>query len=339
MAATWLVTAGCSGLRPTPVEELVAFEEAGPGPVEVDRDKLTTARIPAGPYRVVPGDVLELHMPAVTRAAAAELPERVESYLCRVTDAGTIYLPLVAELKASGRTLGEIESAVVAAYHPKYVVRRPSVVARVSEYHTVTVSVTGAVVNPGLHALRSDEMSLVAALMKAGGIVQGGAGVIRIHPPGEGGKVQELALPVKGLNIPFADVALKGGETIEVEGLEPQVFTVMGLVNKPGAFPYPPGCRYNLAQALAFAGGVDDVADPRHAKVYRKDAKGQPIDATFEIAGTKLAQASDVLLKPGDIVAVPHTPRTRTRQALADVFRIGTGAYVGATYNINPGSK
>lgn len=47
-----------------------------------------------------------------------------------------------------------------------------------------------------------------------------------------------------------------------------RVFTVMGLVRQPNAFPYPPNVQYSLMEALAFAGGLDMVADPRYLKVY-----------------------------------------------------------------------
>ncbi len=345
MAALFCVAGCLGGPTPSSAEELRAFEKAGPLRPEVDLARLVTAKLPAGPYRVVAGDVLELSMPAVMRVAAEELPERVEAYLCRVSEAGTIPLPVVGDLKAAGKTLSEIESATVAAYHPKYVVSRPAVVARVAEYRTTPVSVIGAVEEPGIYHLRSDEMSLVAALMKAGNILRdqygtrGGAGAIHIHRPGKAGKTERLILPVKGLNVPFADVALKGGEIIEVERLEPRVFTVVGLVNKPVTQPYPPGARYNLLQALGFAGGMDATADPRYVKVYRQKADGEVIAGVFRIDGKNVAETSKVLLKPGDLVVVDNTPRTRARTALAQAFRMSTGFVVGATYNINPSSE
>jgi len=65
-------------------------------------------------------------------------------------------------------------------------------------------------------------------------------------------------------------VAIKDGDTIEVERLDPVTFSVTGLVQKPGAFPYLPGRKVNLMQALAEAGGLNDKADPQFAKVYRQ---------------------------------------------------------------------
>src|SRR4030042_3087329 len=57
------VVAGCGDQvrRPSP-EEVTTFEMAGPSGPSVDMDRVVRARIPTGPYRVAPGDILELQM-------------------------------------------------------------------------------------------------------------------------------------------------------------------------------------------------------------------------------------------------------------------------------------
>ncbi len=141
---------------------------------------------------------------------------------------------------------------------------------------------------------------------------------------------EPLILPVKGTNIPFTDVALAEGARVEVEPLAPETFTVVGLVNKPGAFPYPPNTRYNLMQALAFAGGVDPIADPRYVRVYRQTHNGELVDATFPLQGKSLVGAPAITLKPGDVVAVEQTGRTHLNLLLSQMLSVR--AAVGATY-------
>ena len=519
---------GCGDqvLPPSP-EGLAEFENAGPVRPTVDMDRLVEAKIGGGPYRVVPGDVLELTMPTILRVVTAERPdvrEQITPYVCRVSKSGTITLPMVGEIEAAGKSLAEIESAVIDAYYPEYAVTRPSVVARVTEYRTAKVSITGAVENPGVYELRSDQMSLVALLMEAGGIIDEGASLIRIihseepeeivprdeetlketngetieqmlrlinerahkraierliepsefgvvispaaYPnhneievqltfeqiappstvgrfvmkhdetillteqvditskiqrqalleklvqreprvsvadmkqrlcalaellkPGSGicnsenettneninffaklnindsrqnstsdellnkelleilelekdlqirekaalgkpKKPEPFVLPVKGLNIPFADVALQDGDTVIVERLEQPLFTVLGLVNRPGNFPYPPDVRYNLMQTVGFAGGLDKAAEPRYATIYRLRPDGTIVSAIFKVVdGSRLTDSLNTLVKPGDIVAIEHTPRTRTKLFLDldRVFRINMGVYV-----------
>lgn len=465
-------------------DQLIDFENAGPVGPAVDLERIVRAKIARGPYRAVPGEVIELTMPTILQVVTAEDSRATENstpYICRISESGTITLPAVGEIEAAGKTLGEIEAAVVDAFYPAYAVTRPSVFAKILEYKTAKVSVMGAVQKPGIYSLRSDQMSLVALLMEAGGIVQDGAATIRIihssttgksaianrQPPipvglglsftqltpsgttglltikrdekvvlvelldvsssiqrralleklaeqepavstaqverqllllagqlepayyvgasehgtilakgtaspeqqirtlsdealeklrdalcevlkheksssrQEGiGKLQEgqnadelgIVLPVKGLNIPFADVALDEGDTVVVEPIRVPVFSVIGLVNKPGNFPYPPHERYNLMQALAFAGGLDRDAEPRYATIYRLKADGTIASASFQIVnvanGSQLTEALNIPIKPNDIVAVEHTQRTRTTVFLQRMFSIHVGAYV-----------
>ncbi len=398
---------GCSDqVRLPSAEQLAEFENASPVRPTVDLDQLVRAKIDGGPYRVVPDDVLELNMPAVLQTVTVEGPggtERIYPYICRVGESGTIRFPIVGEIEAAERSLGEIESAVIDAYYPNCVVTLPSVFARVLEYKTAKVSIIGAVEKPGVYELRSDQMSLVALLMEAGGIVDEGAAFIRIiradeissgdentssnaklnasdskqdatsdevsarQRPGifeeqdatsdevsakqrpeilewalgkrpevakkvESGRLQKLesiVLPVRGLNIPFADAALQDGDTVIVERLRVPLFSVIGLVKKPGNFPYPPDIQYNLMQALAFAGGLDLAAEPRYATVYRLKSDGTIVNMPLKIVeGTRLTAASNTPLKAGDIIDVAHTPRTRTNLFLQRIFSVHVGAYV-----------
>jgi len=493
--------AGCGDNVHLPSEkQLYEFEKAGPVPPSIDTARMVRAKIGGGPYRTVVGDALELTMPAVVRfITAKEIVNNttVTPYISRVNTSGNITLPIVGDIEAAGRTLSEIETDIIDSYYPKHVVTRPSVFARVLDYKTYKVSVTGAVMTPGIYSLRSDQMSLVALLMEAGGIIDEGAALIRIiHsdeamsnneeaviktaiesfkrpiglnkmlpmqpaadqiianqndiPPffrhaysssaigalatrqsskrllteqagiadncqrpllvdrlawnkplahideelfspvkpleygynksnitntaviansnlesnthnlqlnakvdgafGQGAtqisvsnrslrsqritdtsgsrKPESLVLPVKGFNIPFADVALQDGDSVIVERLQPPLFTVIDLVNSPGNFPYPPDVQYTLMQAIGFAGGLNPVAEPRYATIYRLKRDGTCVSATFPIKGkSKLADASNTLIKPGDIIAIEHTPRTRTALFFDRTFRISIGTY------------
>lgn len=462
-------------------DQLADFENAGPVGPAVDLERIVRAKMSSGPHRLVCGEVIELTMPMILQIVTAEDPRVTGNsipYICRVGQRGTLTLPVVGEIEAAGKTLAEIEAAIVDAYYPQYAVARPSVFAKILEYKTAKVSITGAVQTPGIYSLRSDQMSLVALLMEAGGIVENGAGTIQIiraprieakSPVGDYSSFQSaglrlsfsqralsgitglltvkrngsvllarlldvssniqrrafcaklstqepgvstgqmeralcllarqlgtgnntrvsengailvqgttgvepsvraagdgplqrgrewpfevlkhekglrqkevtkpaednddttIVLPVKGLNIPFADVALNEGDSVIVEPLRVPVFSVVGLVNGPGNFPYPTDVRYNLMQALAFAGGLDRDSEPRYATIYRLRADGTIASASFQVVkvadGSQLTRALNVPVKPYDIVAVEHTQRTRTTAFLRRMFSVHVGAY------------
>ena len=516
LRALWLVSVivigqcvtGCrDNIELPPIERVAEFESAGPEGPTIDTDRLVRAKIPAGPYRVNFGDVLALDLPAalypdmpMEGTAAATSP----THTCRVGEDGLITLPDGQQVSAADKPLGQIEAAVVDLYYPRLVKTRPSVYARVLEYRTYRVQISGAVTTPGVYALRQDQLSLVALLMEAGGIVADGAAIIRIdradtkpaksvqqavgrlssdagdfdsfrslagpapfdgagsspvglaferegplattgwldvwrgdvvlthtwldigngpqrlkalrkvmlhlepeavalldteaerlsqflasgtdafghwQDPGRAwrrsgddryvasltaavdarddqrfrprhGVVRAaqsgdldaperitradgdtaLVMPVRGLNIPFADVALHEGDTVMVERIKPQWVSVLGLVNAPGNFPYPPESQYRLAEVIALAGGLNLVAEPRYVSVYRLRADGEVIGTTFQLVDPdeqeSLTQQLALQIKPGDVVSVEQTPRTRTNLFLDRVFRISLGLYL-----------
>jgi hypothetical protein len=107
---------------------------------------------------------------------------------------------------------------------------------------------------------------------------------------------------------------------------------VIGLVRNAGAYPYPPGARYTLSDALGFAGGVDEMIDPRYVRVFRRTPEGKIVDAVFPLRGLTPTSAVATWIKPGDVIAVEQTPRTRTNLILSRVFSLNFGGY----YNFNP---
>ena len=291
-----------------------------------------------------------------------------EPYLCRVSYDGNITVPVIGQVSVIGKSLPEIGTVIVEAFYPEYCFDRPTVVVRVTEYSTIKVCINGAVKNPGVYELRGDQTSLVSLIMAAGGIVDDGAAMIRINRKEQSGMLafhqddsvtvqlgkllntlgmeapqqvsdtpgleydadenKSLILPVKGKNVPFTDVSLQEGDVAIIEPLEQPRFTVIGLVNKPGTFEYPPNVHYNLIEALACAGDLNLAADPQYATIYRQKPDGTIVDARFKIIDdSRLTSAISVPVKPGDIIAVEQTPKTRTNLFLDKVFRINTGLY------------
>jgi len=141
-----------------------------------------------------------------------------------------------------------------------------------------------------------------------------------------------VLLPVRGLNIPFADVPLREGDTVLVERVEQKYVTVLGLVQRPGNFDYPTDVHYNLAQAIGLAGGLNLVADPRYVSIYRPRGDGTVASATFQLVDSKnqeaLTKQLALSVRPGDVVSVEHTPRTRTNLFIERVLHISLGLYL-----------
>lgn len=311
-------------------EELRAFEAAGPVQLELDRDRLLLGVVSSGPYKLVQGDLLEIRgLSSLTLTATG--PSAPVDYLARVQEDGKIVLPLRKEVMARGKTLVELEALITKQVRP-LLANPPAIVVQIKQHESRQVTVIGAVEKPGVHELRSDQLTLYNALSEAGGILKAsnlkvGARMIRVRKPGEQ-QDRAFTLPVKGLNVPDENVALSGGETIEVLRFEPDLFTVVGLVTKPGAYEYPPEKTYNLMQALAIAGGSDQTAYPPYATVFRTGQDGKILATTFTITGDDAIDAVAIQIKPGDVIAVQHTVASWSRSLLAQVLRFNFGFYV-----------
>ena len=219
---------GASPQATPPGTPLDAFHNAGPMRFTLDDDFMVQHVRPKEEYRIRSGDLLELQMPATVHIVTDELAEsgRIEQnqrFLSRVAANGGVTLPIVGTVEIAGKSLLEAEAALQNAYFPKYLLSPPVIVTRIIEHQKQYVSITGAVGKPGTYHLRGDQMNLLSLLMEAGGISEKGATVIRISNPqdarleGDAATAKRLLMPVRGLNIPFADAGLVEGDIVEVE--------------------------------------------------------------------------------------------------------------------------
>jgi protein involved in polysaccharide export with SLBB domain len=384
--------AGCDDqVRALTAAEMADFETAGVIRPVIDLERIEKAKLKTGPYRVVRGDVLELTMPTLLQVGTAAEVQAAQTRspllnpsLVRVRDNGAIDLPAVGPIPVAGLSLAQIEERVTEAYKSQ-VVLHPSVFVRVAEYRTGKVYVAGAVKNPGVYDLPSDQMTLSSLLTKAGGIAEAGAALVRVMraepvPEAAAGplplapekgplpalpvasdrlgtgpaqtsavrekeEIEEVAttpdgprrdseakpilLPIINANVPYRDLALGEGDTVVVQPVQMPVFSVLGLVGRPGNYPYPPGAQYNLAQAIAFAEGLDPVARPYYVTVYRLREDGSVARAPFRLLkNDKFTEVLGTPIRPGDVVAVENTPRTRMNTAIRDIFRFNAGLYL-----------
>jgi polysaccharide biosynthesis/export protein len=109
-------------------------------------------------YKVGPQDVLEV------------IVFKVEdlSRTIQVSDSGTINLPLIGEVPASGRTAQELEREVATRLNARYV-KNPTVNINVKEFNSQRVTVEGAVKLPGVFPIRG-KMTLMQAIALAQGV-------------------------------------------------------------------------------------------------------------------------------------------------------------------------
>ncbi len=341
MAAAALTGCNFTSYHKPTSESMKAFDMAGSVLPEVKAgDYASPVKAGNGPYRIVPGDVLGVQVApreGGENFSAVGSTSLTTGVPARVMLDGSVRLPYALEnVKLTGMTLAEAEDAITALYFPKYLKQPPLVFVQVKDYQTESVSVSGGVVKPGRYDQRTDRMTLLSLLADAGGIAQNGTPVVRIHRRDE--KTSEaktiLLTATHGTAI-GDDVALLPGDSVEVEMIPTNTFTVIGLVNAPGRFEYQTGANVSLIQAIAFAGGINWIADPKFARVYRRDAQGNLVTVDFDLSDGKTPLGgATVMLKPGDVVAVEQTARTAAMLFLAKTIQASLNLDMGAIYTI-----
>jgi len=177
-----LYLTGC-GPSLSSAEKIREFESAGPITSEVVINASGKPETRVGPYKLMPGDLLELQIPPIVRVISSDVSSLVQAdldtsrgrpYSCRVNDEGNITLPILGEIPVAGKTVAEIEAMIVDAYYPKYVVNIPMVVCEVAKYKNENervFTIMGLVRSPDTYPYPPDvQYNLTEALGFAGGI-------------------------------------------------------------------------------------------------------------------------------------------------------------------------
>lgn len=131
-----------------------------------------SATVAGTPYRINPGDELEVHVWG---------DERLQRDVLVLPD-GTFAFPLVGQVNAAGRLPGELERVITAGLQPQYKGPVPQVTVSVKKASGYQFSVVGKVRNPGTFT-PGRYVNVLEALAIAGGPSEfanlGGARVIR----------------------------------------------------------------------------------------------------------------------------------------------------------------
>jgi polysaccharide export outer membrane protein len=134
------------------------IEDSSPAAEETG-DGFTSMATPGNAaYKIGPLDVLDI--------SVFKVPELSKSV--QVADSGTINLPLVGEIRATGKTAQQVERDLASRLGAKYL-KNPQVTVYVKEYNSQRVTVEGAVKKPGVYPIRG-KTSLLQFIALAEGL-------------------------------------------------------------------------------------------------------------------------------------------------------------------------
>lgn len=201
----------------------------------------------------------------------------------RIKSDGTIVMPLIGTLKASGLTNIGLAKAVTDKLTSGGFLKAPVVNVEIGSYVSKSVNVAGKVTTPAIIPLDRPYRTL-DVLLKAGWIRENGASYVYLRRPGS----PEQRLEVEGLvrGDTDKDPLVRAGDTIFVPDADQ--FFITGQINRPGGFAIMPGMT--ARQALAIAGGVTPTGSGNKVGLIRGNAK--EVDA--ELA--TVIQKNDVIV-------------------------------------------
>jgi polysaccharide export outer membrane protein len=248
-------------------------------------------------YRVGPKDLLDIKV--------FEVPElNLER---RVSEDGTINLPLIGELPVSGLTATEVANRLEALLEAKYV-QRASVSIQVREFRSKPIAVLGAVRQPGDLAF-SGRWTLLEAISAAGGLTEAHGDTIHVVRRADTGLTDQISIAVDDLILradPDANIPIFANDVINVMAkVEVTVFCV-GEIKAPGAQSFQSTDRITVLTAIARAGGLTDRASKK-IQVKRRERDGKEVEFEVDYRRILSGKDADVPLQGGDVLVVKES--------------------------------
>jgi len=245
-------------------------------------------------YRIGPKDLVEIKV--------FEVPElNVE---LRVSEEGTIDLPLIGDVDVQGLTENELAEKLKTLLESRYV-QRASVAVQVREFRSKPISVIGAVKKPGPLAF-SGRWTLLEALTAAGGLDERHGNVIHVIRTASNGLSDQIEIEVNDLMVrgdPRVNIPIYANDLINIPAPVPITVFCLGEVARPGALQFQSTERVSVLSAIARAGGLTDRASSKMV-IKRRDAFGREVEVEVNYKRIISGDAPDVELEPNDVVVV-----------------------------------
>ena len=279
----------------TTLNTILAREDAEQSKVEQLNQKIMAPgeRLWHNPdYTITAGDLL-----TVTVFEAPEL--QTES---RVTENGTIKLPLLDAITVKGLTEHKAEEKIANAYRADYL-EDPHVSVKIKERHGGKITVAGAVQKPGVYDCFS-QWRVLDALALAGGLSEQAGQTVQIRRSSLESKDENIFIidldPLINGGRADLNIEIQRGDSIFVP--QAGVVYVDGAVQKPGNYLIKQAMT--VQEAIVAAGGFHSTADQGAIKLvrYAENHKREVI----QLSGKNVEEdsANDIAVKDRDIIFV-----------------------------------
>jgi polysaccharide export outer membrane protein len=189
-----------------------------------------------------------------------------------VDQRGELTVPFAGQVKASGRTLAQVQDEIEAKLRNRAI--DPQVVLAIQEQRSNRITVVGEVETPGIFPLSSAGERVLDAIARAGGPrFEGVETFVTLQRGGH----EATMLYNRLVQEPANNIWLRPGDTISIYR-DTRTFITLGASGQ-GRLGVSLQSRFEsesmtLAEAVARAGGIlDERGDPKGVYVYRMERK------------------------------------------------------------------
>lgn len=284
--------------------------------------------------------------------------EKPEPIMLRVAQNGAIDVPLIGPTQVAGLETHQAGPAIAQTAIDRQIYIRPYVTVEMESKAVRSITVLGAVKEPGVHELPYGNSNLVSALAAAGGLTEeAGTRVEIIRQPsiasasgtrfaedtrGDGdvqlaayqsrgagtqpGQMRVMKLDLaQGQLQQQADTRLIDRDIVKVVPRKEEMVFVSGLVTKPGQYELPIDQDMHLLDAIAIAGGKSSPVADEISIIRHVENREQPVVIKAKISRAKRNGMENLRLASGDTVIIEQTPATVVVDTFRQLFRMSFG--------------
>ena len=249
-------------------------------------------------FPVGPQDLLEIRV--------FEFPEL--NLQVRVSEEGSVFLPLVGEISVAGLMLDEVEERLEARLAERHL-KDPQVSVFVKEHGSKNVSVLGMVRRPGMYQVLGAR-TLLEVLSQAGGLREGAGEELYVIRNEDGEDQRQLAVDIENLlahRDPSLNLEILPGDIVSVPADPPLHIYVDGAVRSPGRLDERASRPITLMQAIAKAGGPTDRANLKAIQILRQQEDGTQLVLRANLKRIRKGKEANPTLEDGDVIVVPES--------------------------------
>lgn len=246
-------------------------------------------------------------------------------------------MPLLGVVKALDLTPRELETVLNELLRRSYM-KDPHVGVIVREMQSHTVSVVGAVKNPGAFQIRGSK-SLLEIISLAGGLDDDAGGNLQVlrgagpstRRPSASSNEATIEISLKDLlnfSDPRFNVTVYPGDIVKVN--RGGIVYVVGAVKRPGGFVVRNNESISALQALALAEGLMSTSAKSKARIIRTNqSTGEHTDIPLDFGLIMASKAEDPILHARDIIFVPNSSAKSVLYRSADIaVSVATGLII-----------